>query len=324
MVKDMAQYRHESKCIYCLQSVVKRNLSVEHVMPKCMLQKGVHALTLKNHVCRTCNSSFYYETFFSELTDVALMNQQVRCNSDNTVIPDEFFTNNFSKCRINGKEYSRPYVSSIQIDRDLNGKLYMNFNFDVNAQRGLLRGMAKIGLNALLVKYQKTPRDFRIVEHENTNYSGHEDEFTPLKKFITGETPENRFVGRIEDLNDPCLVQLESETRNPISPNEVSQTMHIIDIHKYEGALFCFVTLFLGLENPGAIYCISLNKQLPVELPVEDGKPLPMSTRVRTIQFNYHLSGNSPIRKDRKRFEPILIEPVNHPTWIYAVNDSRN
>lgn len=289
-----------------------------------MLQEGVHALTLKNHVCGTCNSSFYFETFFSELTDVALINQQVRCNSDNTVIPDGFFTDKFSKCRINGKEYWRPYVSSIQIDRDLNGKLYYNFSFDENAQRGLLRGMAKIGLNALLVKYQKTPRDFRIVEHEDTNHSGHEAEFAPLKKFITGENPENRFVERFEDLNDPCLVPLGNEIRGPISPNEVSQTMHMIDIHKYDGALFCFVTLFLGLENPGAIYCVSLNKELPVELPVENGRPLPLSTHVRTIQFNYHLSGNSPIKKDRKRFEPVLIELVNHPTWIYAVNDSRN
>ena len=53
--------------------------------------------------------------------------------------------------------------------------------------------MAKIGLNALLVKFQKTARDFRIVEHEQTNFSGHEDELAPLKKFITGEISKESF-----------------------------------------------------------------------------------------------------------------------------------
>ena len=323
----MAQYRHESKCIYCQKPVVKRDQSVEHVMPKCMLQKSIHALTLKNHVCRTCNSSFYFETFFSELTDVALMNQLVKDDLDNAVVPGGFFTEDFSKCRINGKEYLSPYVSSIQVEPDLNGKTGLGFTFDFEAQKGLERGMAKIGLNALLVKPQKTSRDFRIKEHENTNFSGHEDDLAPLKKFITGETTKNNFVNRVEDLKDPCFVAIRDDgvqSSNRISPNEVLQTMHMVDIHRYEGAYFCLVTLFLGLENPGAIYCVSLNGEFPVKSPVENGRPLPLSTRVRTIQFNYHLSGNSPIKKDRKRFEPVLIELVNDPKLVYAVNDSRN
>ena len=289
-------------------------------MPKCLLQKNVHALTLKNHVCRTCNSSFYFETFFSELTDVALMNQQIKSDSDNDIIPDEFFAADFSKCRINGKDYLRPYISSVQIDPSITGKVFCKFSFDENAQRELLRGMAKVGLNALLVKFQRTTRDFRIVEHEETNFSGHEDELDPLKKFINGEISENRFVGRLEDLDDPCLVELGNEFRNPISPNQVSQTMHIVDIHRYQGFLFCLVTLFLGLENPGAIYCVSFNGELPVESPVENEMP----TRVRTIRFNYHLSGNSVVKKRTERLKPGVIQPVNDITWVGYINNRRN
>lgn len=293
-------------------------------MPKCLLQKNVHALTLKNHVCRTCNSSFYFETFFSELTDVALMNQQVKSNSDNVIIPDGFFAEDFSKCRINGKNYLRPYISSVQIERSITGKVFREFSFDGNAQRELLRGMAKIGLNALLVKFQRTTTDFCIVEHEETNFSGHEDELASLKKFINGEISENRFVGRLTDLDDPCLMGLGNKSENPISPNQVSHTRHIVDIHRYEGCLFCFVTLFLGLENPGAIYCVSLNRELPVELPVEDERPLPSSTHVRNIQFNYRLSRNSAVKKKTERLKAGIIQPVNNITWVGYINNRSN
>ena len=292
-------------------------------MPRCMLQANTHALTLKNHVCRNCNSSFYFETFFSELTDVALMNQQVKRDSDNVIIPDGFFAADFSKCRINGKDYLRPYISSVQIERSIAGNVFCEFSFDENAQRQLLRGMAKIGLNALLVKFQRATRDFRIVEHEDTIFSGHEDELAPLKRFINGEISENRFVGRLTDLDDPCLVELGNRSGNRISPNQVSHTRHIVDIHRYEGCLFCFVTLFLGLENPGAVYCISLNRELPVELPVEDEIRLPSSTHVRTIQFNYRLSGNSVVKKRTERLKQGVIQPVNNITWIGYINNRK-
>ena len=107
----MAQYRNKSKCIYCQKSVSRKNRSVEHVLPKCVVQKSVDALTLNKRVCRTCNSSFHFETFFSELTRVALMNQQLKCDLDGTLIPPGFFDQNFSKRRVNGKEYLKPYVN---------------------------------------------------------------------------------------------------------------------------------------------------------------------------------------------------------------------
>ena len=316
----MTQYRHETKCIYCQRLVGKRNRSVEHVIPKCMLQKETHALTLKNHVCRTCNSSFYFETFFSELTDIALMNQEVKCDLDNTSIPEGFFAEDFSKRRVNGKEFLKPYVSSVQIDQSLNRSGYRDITFDPEAQKQIMRGMAKIGLNALLVKYQKTRSDFFILEHEKINFSGHEDEFSQLKDFITGEIAENKFVARIEALDDPCLVGLSNEHGNPISPNAVSQTMHMVDIHRYEGLFFCFVTLFLGLENPGAIFCVSLNSDLPAYADINPIRRV--SERVRTILFYYQLSRNSPIKK--KRFESFLIQPVNNPMWIGIINNTRN
>ena len=45
------------------------------------------------------------------------MNQQVKSDPEYVVIPDGFFAEDFSKCRINGKDYLRPYISSVQIDQ---------------------------------------------------------------------------------------------------------------------------------------------------------------------------------------------------------------
>lgn len=324
----MAQYRHGYKCIYCQRSISKKNRSVEHVLPKCVLQKGVDALTLTKRVCRTCNSSFDFEIFFSELTRVALMNQQVKHDLDGIAVPDGFFAEDFSKCTVNGKEYLRPYVHSAQIDQALNERVYYKCSFDKEAEEALMRGMAKVGLNALLVEPPNPSRDFRIQEHEKVNFSGHEDDFTPLKKYITGEVPNNGFVGEINNSNDPCLVAIGDGgvvKSNRISPNEVSQTMHMVDIHRYEDTYFCFVTLFLGLENAGAVYSVSLNKDLS-EYSVEHmrGKS---STYVRTVHFYYHLSDNSVIKKGKletRIIQPVKIELVDDPISIWLVNKTRN
>ncbi len=319
----MAQYRHETKCIYCQKSVTKRNRSVEHVMPKCMLQANIHALTLKNHVCRDCNSSFYFETFFSELTDIALMNQQVKADLDRTTIPEFFFTENFSKRRINGREFLKPYISSVQIEPSISDRSFMGINFDGEAETELMRGIAKIALNALLVKPQRKSKDFLIVEYERGNYSGHEHELTHLKKFIKGEIINKKTVNRIEDLNDPLLIKIRYdgvEDNKRIRPNEVFQTMHMVDIHRCQDLLYCFITLFLGLENPGAVYSVFLNRDFS-QYPVENLRGQP-PTRLRTIHFYYHLSKDSEIQK--REFESCLIQSVNDPMLVGIINNTRN
>ena len=324
----MAQYRSKFKCIYCQKSLSKRNRSVEHVLPKCILQKGVDALTLTKRVCRTCNSSFDFEIFFSELTRVALMNQQVKHDLDGIAVPAGFFAEDFSKCTVNKKEYLRPYKHSAQIDQALNERVYYNFSFDREAEEELMRGMAKVGLNALLVEPPNPSRDFRIEEHEKVNFSGHEDDFAPLRKYITGEIPNNGFVREIKNLNDPCLVAIGNNgvvKSNRISPNEVLQTMHMVDIHRYEDTYFCFVTLFLGLENSGAIYSVSLNRDLS-EYSVEHMRGQ-ASTYVRTVHFYYHLSDNSVIKKRRletRIIQPVKIEPVDDSILIWWVNRMKN
>ena len=186
-----------------------------------------------------------------------------------------------------------------------------------------MRGIAKVGFNALLVKPPNPSRDFLIKEHEKVNFSGHEDEFAPLRRYIIGELPNNGFIKQIGDLNDPCLVAIGDDgvaDSNRISPNEVSQTMHMVDIHRYEDVFFCFVTLFLGLENSGAIYCVSLNRDL-FEYSVEHMSGQ-ISTYVRTIHFYYHLSKNSVIKK--KRLEPDVIQPVNNIAWVGFINNRKN
>ena len=329
----MAQYRHNSKCIYCQKSVSGKKRSAEHVLPKCLLQKGADALTLNKRVCGTCNSSFHFETFFSNLTRVALMNQQLKCDLDGTAIPPGFFTKNFSTRKVNGKTYLEPYVKSCQIEKAISGRIYYEFAFDSEAEKELMRGMAKVGLNALLVKPPNPSKDFIIKEHEKVDFSGYEEEFSPLKEYITGKITNKGFVREIKDLNDPCLVGIADggvASGDRISPNEVLKTTHIVDIHRFEDIYFCFVTLFLGLENSGAIYSVSLNKDLS-EYSVEHLRG-ENSTYVRTIHFHYYLSNNSVIKKKRQGFEPNLIIPmkrrklqlVTDPRLIYAVNDSRN
>ena len=166
------------------------------------------------------------------------------------------------------------------------------------------RGVAKVAFHCFLYHYPE--------------FTGHESIFDKIKEFIYTGTP-NQFVSGFKI----------SEFENPVYDSTTH--FHGVGFYVRGGDIGCRINFFRGLLPNSFSYQITLAGD-------PDSSVLSCD-RVEYIPFSVHsespmkrrifpMSDLGIIREARKtesgRVELFLIEPVNDPKWIYAVNDSRN
>ena len=303
------------KCIYC-QTELKGNSSKEHVVNRSILPKYNHKLTLVKKVCQKCNNER-----FAEIDKAFTKNTLIGFNRTvMDTINDEDRWDNTQK----------PFViknPSVTIRGD---KESFTLESDEKQEKNILRGIAKIALNALI--YEKF--DSYTDKQENCHYicagngdtfDGHEKELSGIKKFIKegGESPVH-----IERRRIPLEVFDENmgvQGRN-IPMQNITDPTHIIGIYKAQSHYYAVIGLFIGLDETAPLYFVSL-----IGDKNETDPDFTNPEIVRIYNFGY-------LVKKQPQQEPVtsrtigipegssayIITPINTLGWIHSVNMSKN
>ena len=315
----MSQEKTYSKCIYCQTVLTNRNRSKEHVVNRSILPKYNNKLTLPGKVCKPCNEGFQdIDTAFVKDAIIGL----------NRTVMD--MVNNEDRW----DKTQKPFViknasATIRGDKQV-------FTVETNAENGknLLRGIAKIALNALLYdlrgkRYQsvtdKQEKCHYICARNDDIFNGHEEELSDIKKFIKegGESPVHITNKRIplriydEDLN------IEE---GQIPMQNITDPTHIIAIYKVQSHYYAVISFFIGLDEWPPLYFVPLIGDIN-EVGINFDDP----EEVRVYNFRYLI-------KKQPEPEPVtpgtmgiaeggsayIITPVNDPKVIHLINMSKN
>ena len=165
---------------------------------------------------------------------------------------------------------------------------------DQDAIPHFARGIAKVAFHCFLYHYPE--------------FTGHESIFDNIREFIYTGAP-SQFVAGCKN----------SETENPVYDSD--KHLHGVGFFVQGEDIGCRIDFFTGLVPNSFSYQVALAGNPDISTPSCD--------RVGYISYSVH--PKSPMKRrifpgsDLKIIkEPRLIKLVNHPTWIYAVNDSRN
>ena len=162
-----------SKCIYCQTELTKHKRSKEHIVNRSILPKDNHQLTLTRKVCKECNSNFgeidtaFVKDKITGLTKTVMDMVNDEDRWDNAQEP--FLIKNIS--------------TTIRGDKQV-------FTVEANEEqeKNMLRGIAKIALNALI--YDLRGKKFSSIEKQgkchyvcarnDDIFNGHEEELTDI------------------------------------------------------------------------------------------------------------------------------------------------
>ncbi len=317
--KKKSSERVYPKCIYCNIELTRRKKSKEHVVNRSILPKGNQQITLTNKVCRVCNQGF------EEIDTGFVKNSIIGFNRTvMDIINDE---DRWDKSQ-------EPHVINnltltIRGDKEV-------FTLETNEthEKNLLRGIAKIALNALIYDLKREKNQsftdkqgichYTAVRNDEI-FSGYEEEFSDIKHFIKegGNYPINitrkRIPLRIYDKN--------MDVQGGYIPMEnITDPTHIIVIHKVQSHYYAFIGLFLGINENAPLYLVPLIGHIN-----EIDTYSVTAEEVRLYNFR-HLIKKRPQQKPVKPSiidipqgnSAYLIVPVNDLDLIHYINISKN
>ncbi len=316
----MCKKNAHRKCIYCGIELTKHKRSKEHVLNRSIVPKSNNNITLINKVCKECNETF------DEIDKAFVKNTIVGLNKTvMDIINDEDRWDSTQE----------PFVLkdfSITIKGD---KEVFTLETDEEQESNILRGIAKIGLNALIYDLKGKKSESIKDNQNNCHYTcarnddiftGHEEALSGIKKYIKegGKSP-------IEIQRKEIPLRIYDENMNVegniIPMNNITNPLHIIVIHKIQTYYYALISLFIGINENAPLYFVPLidnkneidtNKHLiPEEVRLYNFRHLvktqPKQTRVRSNIIH--------IPKDNSAN---LIIPVNNPIWIFQINMEKN
>lgn len=308
------------KCIYCGTALTRRTRSKEHVLNRSIVPKSNNNITLINKVCKECNENFdEIDKAFVKNTIVGLnktimdiINDEDRW--DNAQEP--FVLKNFSITIKGNKE-----VFTLETDEEQEGNI--------------LRGIAKIGLNALIYDLKGKKSESIKDDQNNCHYTcarndeiftGHEEVLSDIKKYIKegGKSP-------IEIQREEIPLRICDENMNVegniIPMNNITNPIHIIVIHKSQSHYYALIGLFVGINENAPLYFVPLigdkneidtNKHtIPEEVRLYNFRHL-----VKKQPKQAHVRSN--IIDIPKGNSANLIIPVNDPELIFYINMDKN
>ena len=239
------------KCIYCQTELTKGKWSKEHVVNRSILPEHNNKLTLIRKVCRDCNSGFGdIDTAFVK-DAITGLNRTVM-----DIVNDEDRWDNAQK-PFEIKNLS----TTIRGDKQV-------FTVEANEEqeKNILRGIAKIALNALIydLKGKKSESftdkqgkyHYKCTRNDET-FNGNEEALSNIKKFIK---EGGKFPGLIVRERIPLEMldeNMRTQGRN-IPMQNVKDPTHIIAIHKAESHYYAVVGLFIGLNETPPLYFVPL------------------------------------------------------------------
>ena len=307
------------KCIYCQMELTKRKSSGEHVVNRSILPKYNNKITLKNKVCRECNESFTeIDTAFVKNTIIGF-NKTVM-----DIVNDE---ERWDKTQ-------EPFVAknlSVTIRGD---KEVFTLETNEKQEKNLLRGIAKIALNALIYDVKGKKSESITDQQGNCQYicvrndeifNGDEEVLSDIKKFIKegGKSPihiaRERIPLQIYDKN------MDIQGKNILMKN-ITDPTHIIVIYKIQSHYYAVIGLFIGIDENAPLYFVSLIGDIN-----ERDTYCVNPEVVRIYNFRYLIK-----KQPQQEFigpyiidmpegnSAYLITPVNNPKWIHDINMSKN
>ena len=310
------------KCIYCQTDLIRRKKSKEHVVNRSILPKYTHKLTLIDKVCRDCNSGFGdIDTAFVKdaITGFGRTVMDIVNNEDRWDDSQEPFVIKNLSPTISGDKQ----VFAIEANEE--------------QEKNILRGIAKIALNALIYDLKGEESDFFIDKQGKCHYkcvrnddifNGDEVGLSKIKKFIK---EGGEFPGHIERASIPLEMSDENmrvQGRN-IPMQNVKDPIHIIAIYKAQSIYYAIVGLFIGLNETPPLYFVSLIGDKN-EIDPDSVDPEAVEV-VRLYNFGYLVKNEpqqEPVTSDTIDMpdgnSAYIITPVNTIEWIHLINMSKN
>lgn len=307
------------KCIYCNTELTRRKKSKEHVVNRSIIPKENEQITLINKVCRECNQGF-------EEIDTAFVKNTI-IGFNRTVMD---IVNDEDRWDKTQEPFEIKNLSvTIRGDKEV-------FTLETNEthEKNLLRGIAKIALNALIYdlkgKIHQSFTDEQGICHytagrNDETFSGYEEEFSNIKHFIKegGNYPINitrkRIPLRIFDKN--------MDVQGGYIPMEnIKDPTHLIVIHKIQSHYYAVLGLFMGLNENAPLYFVPLIGDVNE---IDTYGIIPEEVRLYNFR---HLIKKQPQQKSispsiihiPEGNSAYLITRVNNPEWIHYINMSRN
>ena len=248
--KSLAE-RVYPKCIYCQMELTKRKSSGEHVVNRSILPKYNDKITLIKKVCRECNERF------TEIDKAFVKNTIIGFNKTvMDIVNDE---ERWDKTQ-------EPFVAknlSVTIRGD---KEVFTLETDEKQEKNLLRGIAKIALNALIYDLKGKKSESITDKQGNCHYTlvrnddifyGDEEVLSDIKRFIKegGKYPINVERKRIPlQIYDKNMDILEES----IPMKNITNPTHIIVIHKIQSYYYAVIGLFIGIDENTPLYFVPL------------------------------------------------------------------
>lgn len=307
------------KCMYCQTELTKGKDSKEHVVNRSILPQGNNKLTLIKKVCKPCNEGFGdIDTAFVKDTITGL----------NKTVMD----------MVNGEDRwdnaQEPFVIK-NVSTTIRGDKQV-FTVEANAanEKNMLRGIAKIALNALIYdlrgeKFQtytdKQGKCHYVCAKNDDIFNGDEEELSDIKKFIKegGKFPIQIAYDRI-----PLRVYDENMgiQGRKIPMQNITDPTHIIVIHKIQSHYYAVISLFIGLDEHAPLYFVPLiGDKNEVDTNCDDPE------EVRVYNFR-HLVKKQPQQESitsrtigiAEGGSAYIITPVDDPKLIHLINMSKN
>ena len=309
------------KCIYCQTELSKGKSSKEHVVNRSILPQRNNKLTLIRKVCKECNERF------TEIDKAFVKNAITGLNKTlMDRINDEDRWDNAQK----------PFVIK-NLSTTLRGdKQAFTVETNEEQEKNILRGIAKIALNALIYDFRDKPfqkstdkgKCHYVCKRNDEIFNGNEEELSDIKEFIK---KGGKFPGHVERARIPLEVfdeDMRVQGRN-IPMKNITDPTHIIAIYKAEAHYYAVVGLFIGLNEASPLYFVPLMGDKN-EIDPDSVDPEAVGV-VRVYNFR-HLVKKQPqqepitsrtidIPKDNSSY---IITPVNTLEWIHLINVSKN
>ena len=316
--KSLAE-RVYPKCIYCQMELTKRKSSREHVVNQSILPKYNDKITLGKKVCKECNERF------TEIDKAFVKNTIIGFNKTvMDIVNDE---ERWDKTQ-------EPFVAknlSVTIRGD---KEVFTLETNEKQEKNLLRGIAKIALNALIYDVKGKKSESITDKQGNCHYAcvrndeifnGDEEVLSDIKKFIKegGKFPihivRERISLQIYDKN----MDIQGKK---IPMKNITDPTHIIVIHKIQSHYYAVIGLFIGIDENAPLYFVSLIGDIN-----ERDTYCVNPEVVRIYNFRYLVKKQPKQELNRSDIIDIpegnsayLITPVYNPIWIHYINVSKN
>ena len=307
------------KCIYCQTELTKGKWSKEHVVNRSILPEHNDKLTLIRKVCKECNEGF------AEI-DRAFVESAI--TGVNKTLMDRVNDEN------RWDNVQAPFVIKDLSPTIRGDKQVFTIEANGEQEKNVLRGIAKIALNALIYDLRGKKSESRIDKQGKCHYkcarnddtfNGNEEALSDIKKFIKeggkfpGHIARKRIPLRIYDKNMGTQGQ-------EISMQKVPEPIHAITIHKDRSYYYAIISLFTGLDELAPKYFIPLIGNLN-----EIDTNCPNRKVVRIYNFGYLVKNEpqqEPVTSDTigisEGSPPYIITPVSALEWIHPINMIKN